>query len=132
VHSDGISRKDSAAALVEALERYTDVNLDNLMVRCFGGVDEKEFPPGSIDADVYARALDHLRNAFSFVGHQERADQAYAALHQRFKWKSRPALGAVNRSRLPTEADYESARPTIEHFNRWDCRLYAEICRLFP
>ena len=132
MHPDGASGKDSAASLVEALEGHTSVNLDNLMVRCFGGVDEKDVPPGSVDAEVYALALDHLRNAFSFVGHQERANEAYAALRHKFHWKSRPALAAVNRGGLTHEADYESVRPAIEHFNRWDCRLYAEICRLFP
>lgn len=132
MHPDGASGKDSAASLVEALEKHTSANLDNLMVRCFGGLDEKEVPPGSVDAGMYELALDHLRNAFSFVGHQERANAAYAALHRRFQWKSRPALAAVNRSGLTAEADYESVRQAIEHFNRWDCQLYAEICRLFP
>ncbi len=126
------SGKDSAAALVEALERHTTVNLDNLIVRCFSGVDEKDVPPGAVNAEVYALAVDHLRTAFSFVGHQERANQAYEVLHRRFNWKSRSTLPGVNKSRLSGERSYESVRAAIEHFNRWDCRLYAEICQLFP
>lgn len=131
-HPEGAHDKDSPASLVEALERCTTVNLDNLMVRCFSGVDEKDVLPGKIDGDVYALAVEHLRNSFSFVGHQERSNQAYAALHERFHWKSRRVLAPVNKSGLSGGRDYEPARAAIEHFNRWDCRLYAEICRLFP
>jgi hypothetical protein len=132
MQSEDASANDSAASLVEALERRTTVNLDNLMVRCFSGVDEKDVPPGSIDSQVYALAVDHLRSAFSFVGHQERSNQAYAELHRRYNWKSRSTLTGVNKSRLSSERDYTPARAAIEHFNRWDCRLYSEICKLFP
>ncbi|HSU62128.1 MAG TPA: sulfotransferase family 2 domain-containing protein [Bryobacteraceae bacterium] len=132
MQSEDASGSDSAASLVEALERRATVNLDNLMVRCFSGVDEKDVPPGSIDSHVYALAVDHLRSAFSFVGHQERSDQAYAELHRRYNWKSRSTLTGVNKSRLSSERDYTPARAAIEHFNRWDCRLYTEICQLFP
>jgi hypothetical protein len=123
---------DSAGSLIELLERHATVNLDNLMTRCFSGVDEKDVPPGKIGGDVYSLAVENLKFHFSFVGHQERAGQAYTALQQRFNWKPRTTLDQINRSRLPAGQDYEPARKAIEHFNRWDCRLYAEICRLFP
>lgn len=123
---------DSADSLVEMLERHATVNLDNLVTRCFSGVDESDVPPGKVDQAVYSLAVEHLGTRFSFVGHQERAGQAYSMLAQRFKWKSRVALESVNRSRLPHNHDYETARKAIEHFNRWDCLLYTEICRLFP
>ncbi|HEY7304548.1 MAG TPA: hypothetical protein VH601_10560 [Bryobacteraceae bacterium] len=123
---------DSADSLVELLERRATVNLDNLMTRCFSGVDEKDVLPGSVGQEVYSLALEHLKTRFSCVGHQERAVEAYSTLQQRFNWKPRSTLDNVNRSKLPGKQDYEPARKAIEHFNRWDCQLYAEICRLFP
>jgi len=123
---------DSADSLVEMLERHATVNLDNLVTRCFSGVDEKDVPPGKVDQAVYSLAVEHLNTCFSFVGHQERADQAYSTLRQKFNWKPRFTLENVNRSRLPHKQGYETARKAIGHFNRWDCQLYAEICRLFP
>jgi hypothetical protein len=131
-YSGAVARMDSAASLIEMLERRETVNLDNLMVRCFAGVDEKDVPPGHINEDVYALAVQHLENDFSFVGYQERANQAYVALQQRFHWKPRAALENVNKSRLSGKQKYESARAAIEHFNHWDCRLYARIRELFP
>ena len=123
--------KRGAAGLIEAMERRASVNLDNLMVRCFAGVDEREFPPGSIDKGVYDLAVHHLKTAFSFVGHQERSNEAYSALQQQFHWKPN-LLPDVNRNRASAAGDYQDARSAIEQYNQWDCRLYAEICRIFP
>jgi hypothetical protein len=123
---------DSADSLVEMLERHATVNLDNLLTRCFSGVDEKDVLPGNVDQAVYSLAVEHLNTRFSFVGHQERPDEAYSMLQRKFNWKPRFTLEKVNRSRFPHNQDYEPARKAIEHFNQWDCQLYAEICRLFP
>ena len=125
-------KMDSAAALIEMLERRDTVNLDNLMVRCFAGIDEKDVPPGQINEEVYALAVYHLETDFSFVGYQERASEAYTALQQRFHWKPRAALENVNKGRFSGKQKYESGRAAIEHFNCWDCRLYAHIRQLFP
>jgi hypothetical protein len=46
------------------------VDLDNLMVRCFGGVDEREYPPGTIDRSLYDLAVHNIRDHFQFIGHQ--------------------------------------------------------------
>lgn len=121
----------SADSLVAMLERRETVNLDNIMVRCFAGVDEKNVPPGHVSEEVYALALQHLENEFCFVGHQESANEAYLKLQQKFNWKPR-ALGSVNKGRFSAKQKYEPARRAIEHFNHWDCRLYAQIRRLFP
>jgi hypothetical protein len=125
-------KRDSADCLVEMLERRETVNLDNLLVRCFAGIDEKDVPPGEINEEIYALAVHHLETDFSFVGHQEKADEAYLGLRQKFNWKPRATLGSVNKSRFSGKQNYEPARAAIEHFNQWDCRLYAHIRRLFP
>jgi hypothetical protein len=120
------------ADLIEMLERSATVNFDNLMVRCFSGVDEKDAPPGHVDQDMYDLAVHNLRTAFSFVGHQERADDAWAQLQNQFGWKGSPTLPVINKTPSGSLEKYESQRKTIEHFNRWDCQLYREICELFP
>jgi hypothetical protein len=127
----GTGNEDSAGALVAMLERYETVNLDNLMVRCFAGVDEKDVPPGYVNQEVYALAVQHLENDFSFVGYQESANEAYLNLQQRLNWKPRAALDSVNKGRFSATQKYESARQAIEHFNRWDCQLYEQIRSLF-
>jgi Domain of unknown function (DUF4118)/Sulfotransferase family len=124
-------KKDSPARLIDALEQRNSVTLDNHMVRCFSGVSEKDFPPGHIDRQVYELAVNNLKTNFSFVGHQEASAEAYTALQRKFHWKPH-VLEITNKSVLPAAKDYESARAGIESFNRWDCRLYSEICRLFP
>jgi hypothetical protein len=130
-NDSGTKDEDSAGALVAMLERHETVNLDNLMVRCFAGVDEKDVPPGYVNQEVYALAVQHLENDFSFVGYQESANEAYLKLQQRFNWKPRAALDSVNKGRFSAIQKYESARPAIEHFNRWDCQFYAQIRSLF-
>jgi hypothetical protein len=119
----------SPSLLAELLERATTVNLDNLMVRCFSGVVKADVPPGRVNRDVYDLAVHNLRSSFKFVGYQERSDEAYAALQARFGWNRRAALEVVNRGGSD-DGNFESVRKTIEHFNRWDCELYAEIRRL--
>jgi hypothetical protein len=120
----------SPSLLAELLERGTTVNLDNLMVRCFSGVVKADVPPGRVNRDVYDLAVHNLRSSFKFVGYQERSDEAYAALKARFGWNHRAALGVVNRGGSD-DGSFDSVRKAIEHFNRWDCELYAEIRRLF-
>ena len=125
------TRAGSPEHLLELLERRETIPLDNQMVRCFSGVSEKDFPAGHIDEKVYELAVRNLDASFSFVGHQERSTEAYAALQKTFHWKPR-ALEEVNRGAAPGSESYECIRSTIEHFNRWDCQLYSEICSRFP
>jgi Domain of unknown function (DUF4118)/Sulfotransferase family len=120
----------SPSLLAELLERSTTINLDNLMVRCFSGVVKGDVPPGHVNGQVYELALHNLRTSFKFVGYQERADEAYETLKVQFGWQRRGALEVVNRGGGADER-FESVRETIEHFNRWDCQLYAEIRRLY-
>jgi hypothetical protein len=119
-------------SLAEMLERGKTINLDNLMVRCFSGVDENDVPAGHIDQHVYDLAVDHLRTRFKFVGYQDRADEAYAALQKQFNWKARSSLEIVNKGERSGANEDEATRATIERFNTWDCRLYSKICECFP
>lgn len=125
---------DGAAAisLTEMLELRRTVNLDNLMVRCFSGVDENDVPPGHVDQRVYDLAVEHLRTRFKFVGYQDRVDEAYMSLQKRFNWKPRASLEVVNKGERNRESTGEPVRAIIKHFNQWDCRLYSRIRELFP
>ncbi|HEY7209894.1 MAG TPA: DUF4118 domain-containing protein [Bryobacteraceae bacterium] len=122
----------AAASLTQILERQATLNLDNLLVRCFSGINERDLPVGAVNEGVYELALEHLRKEFCFVGHQERLAEAYAALQHKFGWKPRATFERVNVTRVGNEAEYEPARAAIEEHNRWDVKLYAEICRLYP
>jgi Domain of unknown function (DUF4118)/Sulfotransferase family len=124
-------RAASPSLLAELLERGATVNLDNLMVRCFSGVVKADVPPGHVNRDVFELAVHNLRTSFKFVGYQEQSRQAYTALQAQFGWNRLAALEVVNRG-AADDAGFESVRKTIEHFNRWDCQLHAEIRRLFP
>jgi uncharacterized protein DUF4118/sulfotransferase famil protein len=119
--------------LVEFLEQRSNVNFDNAIVRFFAGVPEHRFPCGSVDREIYERAVHHLRTAFTFVGHQEYSANAYKWLQNRFRWYVRPELGHVNESLANASTPEEpQLRKAIEHFNRWDLRFYKDIVRLFP
>jgi Sulfotransferase family len=119
-------------SLIETLERGRTVNLDNLMVRCFSGVDANDVPPGHIDQRIYDLAIHHLRTQFKFVGYQDRVDEAYAALRRHFNWKPRTSLEIVNKGERPGGNVDDGTRAAIECFNTWDCRLYSQIRELFP
>lgn len=119
--------------LPELFERRQVLDLDNQMVRCFSGVWDQDFPAGTITRDVYDLAVHHLRTQFAFVGHQKRAEAAYAAMQKRFNWWATPSLATINQAEhsLP-ENQYPAALKAIEHFNCWDLMLYQEILQLFP
>jgi hypothetical protein len=119
-------------SLVEMLERHRTVNLDNLMVRCFSGVDDNDVPAGSVDQRVYNVAVDHLRTGFKFVAYQDDADAAYARLCELFHWKARGSLEVVNKGERRGDHTDQPTRAAIEQFNQWDCRLYGKIRELFP
>jgi len=84
-----------------------------------------------VNREVYEQAVHNLRSSFKFVGYQEQSDEAYAELQTQFGWNHRAALERVNRGGRE-DMRFDQVRKTIEHFNYWDCELYAEIRRLFP
>jgi len=108
-------------------------NLDNLMVRCFAGVYEKDFPPGSINAEVYDLAARHAQDAFLYIGDQERIGDAYLFLQQKFGWHwSIPPEMVNSGSYTSTEQTGDLDAALIRRFNMWDCKLYEHIGNLFP
>jgi hypothetical protein len=119
-------------SLPEMLERHRTANLDNLMVRCFSGVDKNDVPPGHVDQGAYDLAIDHLRTKFKFVGYQGKADEAYAALQKQFHWNARASLEVVNKGDRSSADVDEATRRIVERFNTWDCRLYSKARELFP
>ncbi len=129
VFTEGKRRLD----LVEALELRVTVDLDNAMVRCFGGIDDKDMPPGTVGYEAYDRARHNLRTAFSFVGHQECAQESYTAMRKRFDWGAVAALDWVNRSTTAVDLfQQKRIRSAVEYHNHWDYLLYEDILRLFP
>jgi hypothetical protein len=119
--------------LEELLERKPHIHFDNALVRHFGAVDEREFPAGAVNQELYEKALYYLHTGFMFVGHQEFAGPAYAWMRTRFGWTARPELEIVNAGTSRPNADQiQSVRKAFETFNRWDYLLYEEILRLYP
>lgn len=128
-----LKEKDRILTLEELLEKKPHVHFDNPLVRYFGSVDEREFPAGSVNQQLYEKAVYYLQTGFTFVGHQEFAAHAYAWLSQRFGWTARAGLEIVNASPTRLEdARIASIRKVIESCTRWDYLLYQEILQLFP
>jgi hypothetical protein len=120
-------------SLQEVLESRLTANLDNLMVRCFAGVDESDFPPGSIDAEIYDLAARHAQDAFLYIGHQERIGDAYTFLQRKFGWNWSVLPETMNSGSYASReqtGDLDAA--LIRRFNNWDCKLYEHIGNLFP
>ncbi|MBV9499535.1 MAG: DUF4118 domain-containing protein [Acidobacteriaceae bacterium] len=119
--------------LIEALELRTTVDLDNALVRHFSGIDESEFPPGTVGYEAYDLAVHNLHTAFSLVGHRECAEESYRVMQERFGWTAQSNLEVVNRNITTLDATQEKRiRQAVEYHNRWDYLLYTEILRIFP
>jgi hypothetical protein len=120
-------------SLEEVLESRVTANLDNLMVRCFAGVDENAFPPGSINAEIYDLAARHAQDAFLYIGHQERIGDAYGFLQRKFGWNwTVPPEPMNSGSYASGEQTGDLDAALIRRFNNWDCKLYEHIGNLFP
>jgi hypothetical protein len=118
--------------LEEVFATRLTVDFDNAIVRCFGGVDERDFPPGKLTKEIYEQAVCQL-HTFAFVGHQENASEAFSTLQQRYSWRKDGLLPSVNlgKSGMPA-LPKEPVSDLIRQYNQWDCLLYQEILRLFP
>jgi len=115
-------------SIEEMLESKATVNLDNMMVRCFAGTDERLFPPGSINREIFDRAKHNLESDFAFVGLQDRMDAAYRQLQVQQGWV-RAALPMMNRGNYSSGSCPDAARALIAHYNEWDFRLFDHIVR---
>jgi hypothetical protein len=118
-------------SLEELFVKALDEDFDNAMVRCFSGVDQRDFPPGRLTEQIYDRAVTNLHNSFRFVGHQEAAGEAYDWLRENYSWNATTQLPMVNRGLVEID-EPESQLEIVKHFNHWDFRLYEEIKRTFP
>jgi hypothetical protein len=119
--------------LEEMFESRVTANFDNLMVRCFAGVDEREFPPGSINAEVYDLAKSHAEYAFLHVGQQEGIGDAYLFLQRQFWWSWNIAPEVMNSGSYASQEQMgELDAGLIKRFNIWDCKLYEDVRNLFP
>lgn len=128
-----LARRNRAPELEELLETKPHIHFDNLLVRHFAGVDENAFPAGTVNHELYRKALYYVRTGFTFIGHQEYAAQAYAALSRRFAWSAKPKLEIVNVGPGAVDsADRMRIRKLMEKHNPWDCELYEEILKIFP
>ena len=120
-------------SLPELLETRLTVDFDNMMVRCFAGTDEREFPPGSLTQEIFERACENMRRHFTFIGHQEQSAEAYEWLRRYYGWHAAPELSIVNRGRLRPQVDESVAvLIAIRACNHWDYLLYEEILKVFP
>ncbi len=130
---DLVSENGRFLALEEVFERRLTVDFDNALVRCFSGVDQRVFPPGTLTRDIFELALRNLRTAFTFVGHQETSAASFASLQNRFGWHATAGLTRVNIGSLPAPSEIDPRlSKAIEHFNRWDHLFYKEVLRIFP
>jgi hypothetical protein len=128
-----VARVGDIKTLEDALEGKLTVNLDNLMVRCFAGVSETQFPPGTINAEIYELARHHVEKKFLYIGQQELLADAYSVLQAKLGWNWSLPPEMMNRgsySREDRMADAEAA--LIKRFNSWDFKLYEHILEIFP
>jgi hypothetical protein len=120
-------------SLEQVLEGRVTANTDNLMVRCFAGVSERKFPPGSIDSEVYELAKNNLENVFVYVGQQERLAEAYSNLQAKLGWNGNFDLETINRGSYASGEQMDDAKAElIRQFNAWDVKLYENAVKLFP
>jgi hypothetical protein len=119
--------------LEQLLERELSVNFDNAMVRCFAGVDEREYGPGCLNEGHYRRAVSNMRQAFVYVGHQEHLSNAYRSLAKRYDWQPDAPLAMTNVSETKEDGEVPaSLQEVVREYNRWDSMLYEEVRRTFP
>ncbi len=119
--------------LPELFEKRLTVDFDNAIVRCFSGVDEREFPPGNLTRAIYEKAVYNLHTAFTFVGHQESSGESYEWLRRHYGWHATDGLPLANLGTVRmAKGPGAELMATIRHYNRWDCLLYEEILRKFP
>jgi len=130
---DLVSEDGRFLTLEEVFERRSTVDFDNAMVRCFSGVDQRIFPPGTLTRDVLDLAVRNLRTAFVFVGHQETSAASFAWLRNRFAWHATSGLERVNPNTVPLHSEMDRALlNAIKHYNHWDCLFHQEVLRVFP
>jgi hypothetical protein len=113
-----------AAPLETLLERGAVSELDNLLTRCFCGKFALDLGR-TVNQEWYERALENLPQ-FRFIGHQERADAAWADLCRLYGWN----LGALEKVNVASESKQDVSARTlaaIAEYNRYDLLLYRKV-----
>lgn len=133
VQPELVNENGRCLPLEEVFEQRLTVDFDNAMVRLFSGVDQRIFPPGTLTSDIFDWAVNNLRTAFTFVGHQEASAASFAKLKERFGWHATTELKHVNAGNQHYIPEITPRlRETIRRYNHWDYLLYEEILRIFP
>lgn len=117
-------------SLPEVLESMRAPELDNLMVRYFTGVEDKDCPTGAVTQDLCDLAAANAEKYFSFIALQEKADRDFPALLRAFGWKAAKP-GVENVGDYHHEAVDPSWRHAIQAFDKWDLRLYQHLSDCF-
>jgi hypothetical protein len=131
--AEAITRGGQLLSICDAVERRITCDLDNLMVRHFAGVDDLEFPPGSVSERHYYEAVRNIESDFLFIGHQEDSQLCFEQLAALCGWRA-TELGHSMVGGRPSAlfGDPERIATTIRECNAWDARLYDDIVRRFP
>ncbi|MFL6353930.1 MAG: DUF4118 domain-containing protein [Bryobacteraceae bacterium] len=128
-----VVRDEHVKTLEEVLEGRLTVDLDNLMVRCFAGIAETQFPAGTINAEIYEIARRHAEKEFLYIGQQESLREAYSFLQTKLGWNWSLPPEMMNRGSYSREEPLSDAdAQLIQRFNSWDFKLYDHILHLFP
>jgi hypothetical protein len=128
-----LSASGSLMSLEEVLERRLAVDFDNATVRCFSGVNQRVFPPGTLTRDIFDRAVHNLRTAFTFVGHQESSGTSFEWLRNHFGWHATAKLEHLNPGTMRSQLEINPGLlAAVRHYNHWDCLFHEEVLRIFP
>jgi len=110
--------------LMEAVEKPTNVEFDNYMVRVLAGASEQTVPIGSVNETTLSLALENVARHFSFVGFVENSHGMAEGLS---KLLDRPSIslpmeniGAYNHSILLSDDEISIIRDR----NKFDVQLY--------
>ncbi len=115
-------------SLEEMFENRIATELDNITVRYFAGVYDRDVPVGAVNQDIYDLAIQHLEEAFPYVGIQERIEDAYEYLRNRLRWKRTLPPAIVNAGLYTATGRWsERDEKLMQHFNKWDIMLHEHI-----
>jgi len=127
-HYNFLVRQGEIRSLEELIETKATANLDNMMVRCIAGVDERDVPPGAISGEIFELAVHNLENSFFHVGLQEHMDDAYRCLKEKYGWPG-TVLPVLNRGTYGSRQCSESEEILVRQFNEWDFKLFERIAQ---
>lgn len=127
-----VSEGNDLLGLADTFERRDNVCFDNLMVRLFSGIDEQQCPAGSVERSIFDLAIHNMRTQYAHVGFQENASQTLEHLTEYYGWQKSSLLQRTNLGEWNlTERQLAVARTTVDHFDKWDIRLYEQAMQWY-